>query len=562
MERKKTIKCIGRFLDMGKETGLTDELLEKAAPCLEQITKTLGVTPLQAALFAYIFDQTVFPQSGSLIPDNQTLYEALKCGKEKYLEYLNELDILEKRKLIYKRLDNDSLPVYLAPRPIIFALRRGLKVCPASYKNMSIQKFFFVLKNFFRQRAQDEMTFYELTHNLSSLLKDNRQLKTAQKISSLKLAETDKYLLMYFCNKTVNSDPGIFGAPPGIVTYDLLEKHFSDEEELFDVETAIMNPLRKSSHPLQKMKYIEEANEDGVASTESFVLSEKAKKDLLAELRQKRRADSEALTKASKIRTKTMFYNPGDEEKIEKLVKLLEPARFREVKKAMEKQGLRTGFACLFSGSPGTGKTETVYQIARRTRRDIFRVDISQVRSKWVGESEKNIKALFDTYRALAKGRRNAPILLFNEADAVIGRRSDCGGANKTVERMENTIQNIILEEMENLEGIMIATTNLAVNLDRAFERRFLYKIEFSKPDARTRSLLWQNMMDGLPDGASMELAQRFDLSGGQIENIVRKRQIDLVLEGREPSLTEIIGYCKDESMVKEKGFTVGFNAN
>jgi AAA+ superfamily predicted ATPase len=114
-------------------------------------------------------------------------------------------------------------------------------------------------------------------------------------------------------------------------------------------------------------------------------------------------------------------------------------------------------------------------------------------------------------------------------------------------------------QEMENLNGILIATTNLTKNLDKAFERRFLYKIEFGKPELETRRALWQSMLPELSKNDADLLASRFDFSGGQIENILRKRQVDLVLEGKEPSLDALIAYCKDESMIKETGLRIGF---
>ena len=89
----------------------------------------------------------------------------------------------------------------------------------------------------------------------------------------------------------------------------------------------------------------------------------------------------------------------------------------------MQQRGFRQGFTCLFHGGPGTGKTETVYQLARATGRSIMTVDVPSIKSKWVGDSEKNIKALFDRYRSLVQRADKAPILLFNEADAIIGIR-------------------------------------------------------------------------------------------------------------------------------------------
>ena len=114
-------------------------------------------------------------------------------------------------------------------------------------------------------------------------------------------------------------------------------------------------------------------------------------------------------------------------------------------------------------------KHNEVYQLARKTGRNIMVVDVPQLKSMWVGQSEKNVKALFDRYREQVKRAKLTPILLFNEADAIIGKRKN--GAENAVDKMENSLQNIILQEMEQLDGIMIATTNLQQNMDKAFER-------------------------------------------------------------------------------------------
>ena len=100
---------------------------------------------------------------------------------------------------------------------------------------------------------------------------------------------------------------------------------------------------------------------------------------------------------------------------------------------------------------------ETVLQIARKTGRDLIQVNISDIKSMWVGESEKNIKGIFDDYRKMVKQSAKTPILLFNEADAIIGKRMV--GAEKAVDKLENNIQNIILQEIEQLDGILLTLT-------------------------------------------------------------------------------------------------------
>ena len=210
---------------------------------------------------------------------------------------------------------------------------------------------------------------------------------------------------------------------------------------------------------------------------------------------------------------------------------------------------MRTGFACLFYGAPGTGKTETVMQLARQMKRDVMVVDFAQIRSKWVGDSEKNIKGVFERYRHFCKQLRRKPILLFNEADAVLNTRQE--QATHSVDKMENTMQNIILQEMEQFDGIMIATTNLVQSMDPAFERRFLYKIQFERPDASVRANLWQEMIPELECEECQTLGEQFDFSGGQIENVARKYAINTILNDIESSnrLTELITLCREECL-------------
>lgn len=212
---------------------------------------------------------------------------------------------------------------------------------------------------------------------------------------------------------------------------------------------------------------------------------------------------------------------------------------------------------------------ETVIEISENSQlksaalkganREIMVVDVPQIKSKWVGDSEKNIKALFDRYRELVKRRELAPILLFNEADAIISTRKS--GAQNAVDKMENAIQNIILQEMESLDGIMIATTNLQENLDRAFERRFLYKIKFEQPDAAVRAKIWQQMIPELTESDATTLAAAHELSGGQIENVVRKHSINVVLHGeQEKPLQSLLAECAAERLSnKEQHRRVGF---
>ncbi len=177
----------------------------------------------------------------------------------------------------------------------------------------------------------------------------------------------------------------------------------------------------------------------------------------------------------------------------------------------------------IFYGPPGTGKTMTALSLAKSLKKQVLSFDCSKILSMYVGESEKNVRKIFDTFRELAEKSKSEPVLLLNEADQFLSSRST--GPGSSADKMHNQMQNIFLEQIERFEGVLIATTNLLENLDTAFSRRFNYKIGFKKPDRKQRMELWKKM---LPQNApyaedfSVEKLADYDLTGGQIHLIVK----------------------------------------
>jgi hypothetical protein len=247
--------------------------------------------------------------------------------------------------------------------------------------------------------------------------------------------------------------------------------------------------------------------------------------------------------------TNSLYFDAGLEKKVSTISEALSKKRYKEVVKELRKRNYPSGVVSLLYGYPGTGKTATVHEIARRTKRDILQVDISNINDKWVGESEKRLKEVFNEYRKAKKILVNTPILLFNEADALIGKRIN---VEHSVDQMRNNMQNIILEELEKFDGIFFATTNLTENMDDAFSRRFLYKIEFTKPSPLTRKKIWESKMSGISDDWASKLSD-YELTGGQIDNIVRKYLIDSILQN-ESGFEILSAMCKDESGYKSGG--------
>jgi SpoVK/Ycf46/Vps4 family AAA+-type ATPase len=177
----------------------------------------------------------------------------------------------------------------------------------------------------------------------------------------------------------------------------------------------------------------------------------------------------------------------------------------------------------IFYGPPGTGKTLTSYSLSKTLKRQVLSFDCSKILSMYVGESEKNVRRIFDTYYDLIAKSKTEPVLLLNEADQFLSARTS--GAGGGAEQMYNQMQNIFLEQIENFKGILIATTNLLENIDTAFSRRFNYKIEFKKPSEVQRVKLWEIL---LPKNAEYEKEfsihelAKYSLTGGQINLIVK----------------------------------------
>ena len=209
------------------------------------------------------------------------------------------------------------------------------------------------------------------------------------------------------------------------------------------------------------------------------------------------------------------------------------------------------GICALLHGLTGTGKTEATLQLARETGRIVMLVDIASSKSCWFGETEKIVKGIFTRYKQLCKKSELTPILLFNEADGILSKRKDVGSSN--VAQTENAVQNIILQEMETLKGIMICTTNLVNNLDAAFERRFLFKVRFDAPTLESKCCIWMDKLPSLSKADATVLAGRFAFSGGEIDNIARKATMDELISGTTPTLETIIKLCTKEKLGNER---------
>ena len=257
------------------------------------------------------------------------------------------------------------------------------------------------------------------------------------------------------------------------------------------------------------------------------------------------------LISGKSLTNKKLFFSDDVKKQINALEEVLRPSKFKTYRKELQRNKLSRGITSIFFGEPGTGKTEAVYQIARKTGRDIMMVDLSQTKSKWFGESEKVVKKIFDDYSALLKSTVTEPILFINEADGLFTKRTELNGSGSSTEQSINTIQNILLQALESFDGILLATTNLTNNLDKAFERRFTFRISFPKPDAKVRQSIWRNKMPELSQSDAARLGERFEITGGEIDVHVRQVILKKVLNKKVDLFDTLIDCCS-----KDHGFS------
>lgn len=253
-----------------------------------------------------------------------------------------------------------------------------------------------------------------------------------------------------------------------------------------------------------------------------------------------------------------LFFNSDTQKLIDEIL-LLTSNSFSEVMRRFEDNAINPGLSMLYYGLPGTGKTELVKQIAKLNNRILLLVDIASIKSKWVGESEKNIKRIFNEYRQAMKFYDETPILFFNECDALISKRND---VQSSVDQMNNTMQNILLQELEDFKGIFIATTNLIQNIDKAFDRRILYKLHLDEPENETRFKILKSHFTNYSDSLLLEISNKYHLTGGQIQNLKKKFLVEQILFKNVESTEENFkNYIESElNFRKNKKKSIGFS--
>lgn len=533
------ITALDRVLNQSRKSSLSEVFWKSIQNPLTFLNKELGLTDIQIVILAILIEK------GQAV-SWRGFGSFLGCSRLSMMVYSEEIEELVKKRWLVHRGTYEQDGYYegfALEYGVITALRHNQTFVPEKIDGLNEQQLIDIIESRISQNMNNHSVDFKHDEEwMMQLISANPHLPLCHEILNMDNIHDQSLLLLIVVNYAQCAE----SANEGVILPTIGNLYPQD----FDCD-YLRYKLVEGTHYLIQKGYIEHKCEEGIANTTRYVLTSWTKHELLAAYTPAKsrnntpQNNNRFLKSHTLIKEKALFYNASEQEQIDRLTSLLSTENLPAVQQRLEEQGMRKGFACLFYGAPGTGKTETVLQIARQTGRDIMQVDISSLRDKWVGESEKNIKAIFNNYREVCKRSEVMPILFFNEADAIINKRTE--NIAHSVDKMDNAMQNIILQEIEDLSGILIATTNLTKNLDKAFERRFLFKVEFHKPEHEVKAQIWQSMLQDLSPEDIRTLAARYDFSGGQIENITRKRTIDYILSGKQASLMEIEAYCEAE---------------
>jgi len=539
------VTALEEIWKQAKDSRLSEEYFAQVAEACAYVKSKLNISPIQSYIIAMLMDA-----GKSLFLRDISKYAG--CSNIMMMSYKKDLDELHERWMISWVLmtNNGNLEMGYGIRPLLIeAIQENKTFAAKPISEYTPYDALEQIGKWINIIDRENSYYHKIVNEIHSFMKNAEHISFIRTINEKKIPKAETVLLLIAMYAMV------FGYQDMITQSDYL-----DVIKGFTGYQLLILKLNEETNILNQLGYIECDCVEGLAEPYHYRLTKKAKEELLSEfslLTYKQRSISLAkLIQSENIGDKHLFYNAKEKDQIDRLADLLSQDKFPVVKERMKEANMRPGFACIFYGSPGTGKTESVLQLARMTGRNVLQVDIARLRSKWVGDSEKQVQALFDQYEDMVNENKVCPILLINEADAIISKRTS--NVSGSVDKMENTLQNIILQAMEQLSGIMIATTNLSENMDPAFERRFLFKVKFDKPSVEVKAKIWHSMLPSLPMEDAAVLARNYNFSGGQIENIARKQIVEYVLSGEATNVKSLQKFCDEEGIVA-KTKPVGF---
>ena len=547
------VKAFNVINEEAPRSQLGSDLFIKCAEAFNYLSERIGLNAVQCVVVAMLIEKgkpMSFRQMGMV----------LGLSRLSMMTYYEDLEgLFEKRWVHHRgaREDDGMYEGYGLARGVVTAVRENRPFQPEILECANTQEFVDKLARHVAAYNEFSGIFNDEKFWIQELVNANKDLPVCK--AALAVGDLDAMVLLML---TISDYCNYHGSESEGIGSDEVERVYPPET--FRKFDQIVDMMRNGTHPLFEQNLIEHKCINGMADTDVYVATDYLKHELLVDFSPRDHSDKRmpkmnGLKSCKDIGPKALFYNEAEREQVDRLSNVLSQEQLPIIQERLKSKGMRTGICILMHGYPGTGKTATAYELARQTGRDIIQVQVTDFKDKYVGESEAKLKQIFVDYRRCCSNSSVLPILLLNEGDAILSKRLE--NVEHNADQMMNALQNILLEEMENLPGIMIVTTNLTVNLDKAFERRFIFKVKFEKPGTEVKACIWQSMIDTLDEREAHELAAAYDVTGGEIENIARKATMEFILTGKDASLEMIKKFVRQEKLESGRRAIVGFSA-
>lgn len=550
--QNKIIKSIKEFDQLLKDDNTNFEYLTlNSISAINNVAEYLNVSYNEAIFFSVIFTQGLNSSPCNL----NEISKKLRIDIYELMDYLQIIKKLSDQKLVkYKKnIRNENIVYstsYSIPPRIFNAI---IKNIPCPKDNIEDLKSNIDVIHYFAKQVDaidnEELELSELESDYKNMLLENEKFEIIKFVSDQGLKFTETFLLLYTISKCLEGSDSV-----DFNSFENAMFHCKQSRVKFTQSMALAENNLTKNHIVEFRPGMF-MNDFEVALTSKTISWLKSINIILGT----KSTNFWDVVEPEKSIRKELYHNINETEQLGILTNLLEKTNFENLVDRMSEKGLQPGVNILFYGKPGTGKTESVIQLGKLTNRKILSIDISNMKSKWFGQSEKIIKNVFREYSTFCETEEQTPILLFNEADAIFSKRKS--NNESSVSQTENAIQNILLNELERFKGILIATTNLDGNFDTAFERRFLYKIHFNLPEIEQRIKIWQSRFTILETHEANQLANEFDFTGAIIENIYRKTEIEHLLFNATVDYNTIYKNCLQEyNASKNNNRSIGFN--
>jgi len=517
---------------------------------IDQLSRFLKTTPTETILFVAVYAIRLIRNSFVDIPD---ICRFLDITALDFLPLINSLNSLLRKQLIRVANQRRNQDEYVVSGAVEHALLSNKPMKKLKPFEMDRFKFCSGISNLIENRSEGDIETSKLFSLVQEKEDQNAHLKLVRELKKVLPDVEDRTLFYEVCDGYMESRRRNIK----IVVECMLDDIYDNLRDKLGAAKAIMN----KEHQVIASELVELLPARFLAEAE-LALTEKGKRLFLEDdydLFCAKGDSDKRLLSPDKIPARELFFSEELTADLNFVKSSLEEKAFVELQKRLEEKAMPKGVAMLFHGSPGTGKTAAVDMIAKVTGRSVYHVDIAASKSCWFGESEKLFKQIFTDYRRMCETEERKPILLFNEADALFSKRRDVGAGSDNCAQTENALQNILLEELETLDGILIATTNMCDNFDTAFERRFLFKVQFGQPNTAAKKAIWKSKLPWLTEDDCDRLAAKYDLSGGEIDNIVRKSMMEEVLNGTRPDVAMLEAWCRGEKLTRKGGNAIGF---